>query len=112
MWSLVGIIGVAVSSEVVCHKLEKINKERDKILSVSEEKPIEENLVDIKLDLEKEKFSQAIALVLELKKQAIKIEDEHFWNVAKEIWPQLNKEPTAEAPSKTHEEEEGAKDEK
>ena len=112
IWSLAGIIGVAVSSEVVCHKLEKINKERDKVLSISEEKPAEENLVDIKLDLEKEEFSQAIALVLELKKQAKPVKEDPFWKAAKEVWPQLNKEPAAEAPSKTHEEEEGAKDEK
>ena len=112
IWSLIGIISVAVSSELVCHKLEKINKERDKVLSILEEKPIEENLVDVKLDFEKEKFSHAIALVLELKKQAKPVKEAPFWKAAKEVWPQLNKEPTAEAPSKTHEEEEGAKDEK
>lgn len=32
IWSLVGIIGIAVSSEIVYHKIEKINKERDKQL--------------------------------------------------------------------------------
>ena len=109
IWSLVGIIGIAVSSEVVCHKLEKINKERDKKLSGIPDETLTEK---VDTDISQEKFSQAIALVLELKKQAIKIEDEHFWNVAKEIWPQLNKEPTAEAPSKTHEEKEGTEDEK
>ena len=29
VWSLVGIIGVAIGSEVVAHKVEKINRERD-----------------------------------------------------------------------------------
>ena len=32
IWSLVGIIGVLVSSEVVYHKIDKINKERDQKL--------------------------------------------------------------------------------
>jgi hypothetical protein len=32
IWSLVGIIGVMTSSEVVYHKIDKINKERDKKL--------------------------------------------------------------------------------
>lgn len=65
IWSIVGIIGVAVSSEIVYRKLEKINKERDKIIYIPGEIPAEEI-----------------------------------------------KEPTAEAPSKTHEEKEGAEDEK
>lgn len=32
IWSLVGIIGVAVSSEIVYHKVNAINKEREKLL--------------------------------------------------------------------------------
>ena len=68
IWSIVGIIGVAVSSEIVYHKIEKINKERDKLI----------------YNLEEENHTE---------KETIK-------------------EPTAEAPSKTHKEEEGAKNEK
>jgi signal peptidase I len=66
IWSLAGIIGVAVSSEIVYYKINKINKERDKIIYIPEEKQVEEEI----------------------------------------------KEPTAEAPSKTHKEEEGASNEK
>lgn len=32
IWSLLGIIGITVSSEVVFYKLDKINKERDKLM--------------------------------------------------------------------------------
>ena len=33
IWSLLGIVGIATASEVVCYKIEKINKGRDKELS-------------------------------------------------------------------------------
>ena len=42
IWSIIGIIGVAVSSEIVYHQIKKINKTRDKIIYIPEEKPIEE----------------------------------------------------------------------
>ena len=32
LWSLLGIVGVTISSEIVYHKIDKINKERDKLL--------------------------------------------------------------------------------
>lgn len=32
IWSIIGVIGTAVSSEVVYHKIDKINKERDALL--------------------------------------------------------------------------------
>ena len=37
IWSLIGIIGVAVSSELVYHQIDKINKARDKMIYISEE---------------------------------------------------------------------------
>ena len=40
IWSLIGIIGVAVSSELVYHQIDKINKARDKMIYISEEKGI------------------------------------------------------------------------
>ena len=40
IWSLIGIIGVAVSSELVYHQIDKINKARDKIIYISEEEGI------------------------------------------------------------------------
>ena len=40
IWSLIGIIGVAVSSELVYHQIDKINKARDKMIYISEEEDI------------------------------------------------------------------------
>ena len=40
IWSLVGIIGVAVSSELAYHQIDKINKARDKMIYMSEEEDI------------------------------------------------------------------------
>ena len=75
IWSIIGIIGIAVCSEIVYHKIEKINKERDKLIYIPDKKSEE------------------------------KIEE-------KPTEEEIIKEPTAEAPSKTHEEKEGAEDEK
>ena len=101
--SLVGIVGVLISSEVVYHKIDKINKERDKVI-VLKNKPQETTL-----DLTREKFSRFVAFILDKwPKDCIESqEDTAFWRVCKEIWPQLREGPTAETPSKTHEEEEG-----
>lgn len=40
IWSLIGIIGVAVSSELAYHQIDKINKARDKMIYISEEEDI------------------------------------------------------------------------
>lgn len=37
IWSLIGIISVAVSSELAYHQIDKINKARDKMIYISEE---------------------------------------------------------------------------
>lgn len=90
IWSLAGIIGVAVSSEIVYYQLNKINKARDKIIYNPEEKPAEEETA-------------------EKSKRKIKAQFKRRDGTAVTIY---DKGPTAEAPSKTHEEEEGAKNEK
>lgn len=87
IWSLAGIIGVAVSSEIVYYQLNKINKARDKIIYNPEKKPAEEETAERKI---KAQFKRRDGTTVTI----------------------YDKEPTAEAPSKTHEEEEGAKDEK
>lgn len=43
IWSLLGIIGITISSEVVYHKISKINKERDLLLSRSEKLEAQED---------------------------------------------------------------------
>ena len=91
IWSLVGIIGITVSSEIVYHQIEKINKARDKIIYIPEEKPIEE--------VKQEENS----------KRKLKAKFKRKDGTLVTIY---DKEPTAEAPSKTHEEKEGAEDEK
>ena len=42
IWSLLGIIGVAISSEIVYHQIDKINKERDKQLYLFLQEPEKE----------------------------------------------------------------------
>ena len=37
IWSLIGIIGITVSSELVYHQIDKINKARDKMIYIPEE---------------------------------------------------------------------------
>ena len=91
LWSIVGIIGIAVSSEIVYHQIEKINKARDKIIYKPEEKSTEE--------VEQE----------EKPKRKLKAKFKRRDGTLVEIY---DKGPTAEAPSKTHEEKEGAEDEK
>ena len=46
IWSLVGIVGVAISSEIVYQKINKINKERDKIIYIPEMQPESEPAKD------------------------------------------------------------------
>ena len=36
IWSIIGIIGITISSEIVYQKIQKINKERDKVIYVPE----------------------------------------------------------------------------
>ena len=91
IWSLAGIIGVTVSSEVVYYQINKINKARDKIIYRPEEKPTEE--------VEQE----------EKPKRKLKAKFKRRDGTLVEIY---DKGPTAEAPSKTQKEEEGAKNEK
>lgn len=40
IWSLIGIIGVAISAEIVYHKIDKVNKERNNQLNKPEERKI------------------------------------------------------------------------
>ena len=40
IWSLIGIIGVAVGSELVYYQIDKINKARDRLIYISEEEDI------------------------------------------------------------------------
>ena len=87
LWSLIGIIGVAVSSEIVYHKIDKINKNRNKEIPEPTQVPIEP----------------------EKPKRKIKAQFKRRDGTEVTIY---EKEPTAEAPSKTHEEKEGAEDEK
>ena len=56
IWSIIGIIGVAVSSEIVYHQIAKINKARDKIIYIPEEKPTEE----VKEDQKEAVFVEAV----------------------------------------------------
>ena len=105
LWSLLGIIGIAISSEIVYNKIEKINKERCNTLSITQEETQEEKLVEV--EFTNDEFSRFIAFILDIKDKARVKKETAFERVVKEIWPQLDKEPTAEAPSKTHEEEKG-----
>ena len=36
IWSIIGIIGITISSEIIYRKINKINKERDQIICVLE----------------------------------------------------------------------------
>lgn len=93
IWSLVGIISVAISSEIVYNKIIKISKQRYELINNPEEKVLEEPTKEELFDLDQNSYSKFIAFVLDTKSK-------------------VKKEPTAEAPSKTHEEKEGAEDEK
>ena len=115
LWSIIGIIGVAVSSEVVYHKLNKINKQRYKLINNPEEKVLEKTLT--KEDIDKDKFSKAVAFILDIwpekpKKQEEKSIKAQFKRSDGTLVTIYNKEPSAEAPSKAHEEKEGAENEK
>ena len=115
IWSIIGIIGVAVSSEVVYHKLNKINKQRYKLINNPEEKVLEKTLT--KEDIDKDKFSKAVAFILDIWPEKPKEQEEksikaQFKRSDGTLVTIYNKEPSAEAPSKAHEEKEGAENEK
>lgn len=63
IWSLIGIISIAISSEIVYYKIDKINKERDKLLPTKEEKV--EEILSVE-DLDREKFSKFVAYILDI----------------------------------------------
>ena len=88
IWSLIGIIGVAVSSEIVYYKLDKINKGRNKWLLEQELNKPERK---IKVKFKRKDGSEVI--IYDKKEKPAEV---------------VNKGPTAEAPSKTHKEKEGA----
>ena len=115
LWSIIGIIGIAVSSEVVYHKLNKINKQRYKLINNPEEKVLEKTLT--KEDIDKDKFSKAVAFILDIWPEKPKEQEEksikaQFKRSDGTLVTIYNKEPSAEAPSKAHEEKEGAENEK
>jgi hypothetical protein len=115
LWSIIGIIGIAVSSEVVYHKLNKINKQRYKLINNLEEKVLEETLTEENID--KDKFSKAVAFILDIWPEKPKEQEEksikaQFKRSDGTLVTIYNKEPSAEAPSKAHEEKEGAENEK
>ena len=88
MWSLLGIIGVAICSEIVYHKIDKINKERNNLIP-------DKNLPDQELseiDLTNDTFGRAVAFILDLKDEAVTIEESAYEKAVKEIWPQLGGE--------------------
>ena len=98
LWSLVGIIGVAVSSEIVYHKIDKINKKRNKEIPEAFQPLIESEKPKSKIKAQFKRRDGSEVIIYDKKERPAEV-------VA-------NKEPTAEAPSKTHEEKEGAQDEK
>lgn len=62
IWSLVGIIGILISSEVIYHKIDRINKARCQEIDTPSEQPVEEEFVNI----DQAHFSHAIAFVLDI----------------------------------------------
>lgn len=60
IWSLVGMIGVLISSEVILHKIEKINKAHYKGLDIKQEVELSQK------ELDQQQFSNAVAFVLDI----------------------------------------------
>jgi len=98
LWSLLGIIGIAISSEIVYHKLDKINKDRYKIIIIPK-------------DTDKSEQKEEVP---EQDTREIKVQFRRKDGALVTIYKKKNQQkgPTAEAPSKTHEEKEGADNEK
>ena len=87
IWSLIGIIGVVISSEIVYNKISKINKERN--ICISDKNLIGKKLSDNSLGVGT--FSRAIALMLDLKDRAAPVTETAFEKACREIWPQLGR---------------------
>ncbi len=98
LWSLIGIIGVAVSSEIVYHKIDKVNKNRNKEIPETTQVPIEPEKPKRKIKAQFKRRDGSEVIIYDKMERPAKVV--------------TGKEPTAEAPSKTHEEKEGAEDEK
>ena len=98
LWSLIGIIGVAVSSEIVYHKIDKINKNRNKEIPETTQAPIEPEKPKRKIKAQFKRRDGTEVIIYDKSERPAELV--------------TGKEPTAEAPSKTHEEKEGAEDEK
>lgn len=98
LWSLIGIIGVAVSSEIVYHKIDKINKNRNKEILETTQAPIEPEKPKRKIKAQFKRRDGTEVIIYDKSERPAEMV--------------TGKEPTAKAPSKTHEEKEGAEDEK
>lgn len=87
IWSLVGIIGIMISSEVVYHQINKINKARYQYLD-NPHPTTAEPLIDLELD--EERFSKMIAFILDIwPEETIDSKKSAFEKAVEEIWPQL-----------------------